>query len=204
MFSVEMLSVSGKLSPLGPMVSALSEEGVTRKVVEWPAVVDSDMLSAMSRFAPLYCRELKASSVQLLLNRVRPDFDINTMYLYPLIVVLPRADAELPLASPVTLPELQSPATEDIQDESAEQWVATISSADRSLSITGYAANMDLMTMPLSHSRHDNGADGSGSASGAHRDVPGPNMSILYMICICFKATPPPLLMTMVGRNKCL
>ena len=70
---MEMLSVSGRLSPLGPIVSALSEEGVTRKVVEWPAVVDSDMLSAMSRFTPLNRRELKASSVQLLLNRVRPD-----------------------------------------------------------------------------------------------------------------------------------
>ena len=71
------------------------------------------------------------------------------MDLYPLIVVLPRADAELPLASPVTLPELQSPDTEDIQDKPAEQCVVTMSSADTSLSITGHAANMDLMTLPL-------------------------------------------------------
>ena len=104
-YYVAILLVSGRLSPLGPVVSALSEEDVTRNVVEWPAVVDSDMLSAMSLFTPLNLRESKASSVQLSLNQVRPDFDMNTMDMYPLFEALPRADAELPLTSPVTLPE---------------------------------------------------------------------------------------------------
>ena len=78
-----------------------------------------------------------------------------------------------------------SPVTEDIQDKLAEQCVGSYIEC-RHVTVDHRAGREYGFDAAATHHTpgHDNGTDGSGSASGAHRDIPGPNMSILYMNCL--------------------
>ena len=110
------LSITSRFTPLNPQVSPMSTEVVDRGVVESPmsdvaSVVDSDMLPVTGRFTPLNPQGSQVShlsSMQLSPNRVRSDFDLDAVDLFPVFATSPRSDGDLPLLSPISTPESPS------------------------------------------------------------------------------------------------
>ena len=75
------------------------------------------------------------SSVQLSPNRVREDFDFDTMDVFPMLPVSPRTDGYFPSVSPVSSPNTL--------------FDSAVGSPVTSLSITDYAADLTLLLEPL-------------------------------------------------------
>ena len=87
------------------------------------------------------------SSVQLSPNRVRLDFDIDMMDVFPVFPVLPSTDRYLPLVSPVS--SLGAPAAGSLPDVAAALFDSTIGSLATSLSSIDHAVNLQLLSPPL-------------------------------------------------------
>ena len=118
--------------------------------------VQSDVLPVVARFVPLNpqgSQESHPSSVQLSPNRVRSDFDVDTVDLYPLFATSPISDGDLLLISPITSPESPlshaSPAARLLQDEAPKSFDNAGVSPATSMSITNHTALLLLMTPPL-------------------------------------------------------
>ena len=80
-------------------------------------------------------------------NRVRSDFDVDTVNLYRLFAS--RSVGYLPLISPITSPESPLLAARSLQDEVYESVSSAGVSPATSMSITDRAAELQLMTPPL-------------------------------------------------------
>ena len=92
------------------------------------------------------------SSVQLSPNRVREDFDFDPLDVFPMFPVSPRSDGYLPRVSPVTSPS--SPAAGSLLDDATGSYHSNIGSPATSLSITDHAANLQLLSEPLTEVLH--------------------------------------------------
>ena len=157
----DMSTITSQFSPLNPRVSRFSTESVDRLAVESPVsddvpIVELDMIPDVSQFAllnPQGSQVSQLSSVQLSPNRVRLDFDMDTVDVFPVFVASPRSGGYLPPVSPVSSPELPSsrasPAAGSLPDEAAASRDRVIGSLSTSLSITDHRANLRLLTPPL-------------------------------------------------------
>ena len=141
------------------LLCLVSTEGVDWVVVELPVsnvvlVVELNMFPDTSQFALLNPQGSQVSShlslVQLSPNRVRFDFDLDTIDVF---AASPRSGGYLPLISPVS--SLQSPSSHaspdagSLPDEAAASRDSAIGSPATSLSITDHTADLHLMTPPL-------------------------------------------------------
>ena len=120
------------------------------------SVVYSHVLPAVARFMalnPQGSHESHLSSEQLSPNRVRSDFDVDSVALYPLFATSPRSDGALPLISPITSPESPlspaSSAAHFLLDEAPKSFANAGVSLATSMSITDRTAELQLMTPPL-------------------------------------------------------
>ena len=87
----------------------------------------------------------RLSSVQLSPNRVREDFDFDTLEVFPMFPVSTITDAYLPCISPVSSPSSPvSPAVGSVLDEATGSYDSNIGSPAMSLSITDHAATLHL------------------------------------------------------------
>ena len=111
--SSDMSTITSRFSPLNPRMSLVSKEIMDRVVVESPLsdvmpVVDLDMFPVTNQSAPLDPQGSQVShlsSVQLSPNRVRLDFDLDTIDVFPVFVASPRSGRYLPLISPISSPD---------------------------------------------------------------------------------------------------
>ena len=111
-----MLTITSRFSPLNPREYPVSTENVDQVVAEWPVsddvpVVELDMLPDVSQFAllnPQGSQVSHLSSVQLSPNRIRLDFDMDTLDVFPVFVASPRSGGYLNPISPVSSPESPS------------------------------------------------------------------------------------------------
>ena len=88
------------------------------------------------------------SSVQLYSNRVREDYDFDTMDVFPVFPVSPRNDGYFPGVSPISSPStlstprsLVTPATVSLLNKATGSFDSTAGSTVTSLSITDYAGS---------------------------------------------------------------
>ena len=114
-----MSTITSRFSPLNSPVSLVSMESVDRVAVESPKsdlapVVHLDISPVTDQFAPLNPQESHLSSVQLSPNRVRVDYDIDTLDAFPVFAASPRSGGYLPLISPISSPG--SPAAGSLPD----------------------------------------------------------------------------------------
>ena len=96
------------------------------------------------------------SSVQLSPNRVWADYDFDTMDVFPMYAVSPRNEGYFPSVSPISTPITLSkpgspvkPVTGSLMDEATGSFDSAIGSPVTSLSITDYAADLNLLSEPL-------------------------------------------------------
>ena len=151
----DMSTIRSRFSPLNSLVSPVSMESVDWVVVESPPsnvtlVAHLDTPPVTNLVVPLVSRESQEShlsSVQLLPNKVRVDYDIDTLDVFPVFSVSPRSDGYQPLVSPVS--SQGSLTAGSLPDEAAASRASTFGSSAMSLSITDHAANLQLLTPPL-------------------------------------------------------
>ena len=106
-----MSTITSRFSPLKPPVSPVYMESVDQVVAESPTsydvpVVDLEISPLTDHFVPLHPRESQVShvsSVQLSPNRVRLDFDYDTLYVFPVFPVSPRTKGYLPIVRMILL-----------------------------------------------------------------------------------------------------
>ena len=99
-----MHTIMSRFSPLNPPGSPASMVSVDQVVVDSPTSYDtpvvhleiSPVADHLAIFNPQELQVLRLSSVQLLPNRVREDFDFNTLDVFPMFAVSPRTDRYLP------------------------------------------------------------------------------------------------------------
>ena len=152
---LDISTITSRFAPLNSRVSPVSMESIDRVVVESPTSDVAlgghlDISPVTDQFAPLTPQESQVSqlsSVQLSPNRVRLDFDMDTLDVFPVFPVSPKTDGYLPLISHVSSPG--SPAAGSLLDEVALSRDSTIGSLATSLSITDHAANLQLLSPPL-------------------------------------------------------
>ena len=107
------------VTPLNPRMSPASMLSVPQIVVEsltsYEAPVSSkDVCPAADRVVPLLTHESEVSllsSVQLSPNRVRADYDFDTMDVFPMYAVSSRNNGYFLSMSPISPPKLGSPVT---------------------------------------------------------------------------------------------
>ena len=120
------------------------------------SVVPSDVLPIVDRLMPLNpqgsTQESPLSSEQLSPNRVRSDFDVDTVDLYPMFAASQRSVGDIPLIFPILSPELLlspvSPAARSLQVQAYESVGSAGLSPATSMSITDRAMELQ-MTPPL-------------------------------------------------------
>ena len=109
-------TITSRFSPLSPRLSPVSMISVLQIVVEPPTsyeppVGSKDVCPAADRVVPLLPQESQVSqlsSVQLSSNRVRANYDIDTMDVFPTYAVSPRNDGYVPSVSPISTPNALS------------------------------------------------------------------------------------------------
>ena len=96
-------------------------------------------------FLPQESQVSQLSSVQLSPNRVLEEYDFDTIDLFPMYAVSPRNDGYFPSVSPISLPNAMNTPDSPVTPATG----AVMTEATGSLSITDYAADLTLLSEPL-------------------------------------------------------
>ena len=154
----DMSTITSRFLPLKPPVSPVSMESVDQVVIESPTSYDAPVAALdMATVAewletrnPQESQVSHLSSVQLSPNRVREDFDLGTLDVFPVFAAPLETNGYLPRISPVSSPGSPvAPAVSSLLDEVTGSYHSTIGSPATSLSITDHAANLHLLSEPL-------------------------------------------------------
>ena len=128
----------------------------TQRTLDVASMVLSVISPAVARFTPLNPQRSQVShlsSVQLSPNRVRLDFEIDTVDLDPLLATSPRSAGDLLLISPISSPEsplsCASPNAHSRLDEASVSVYSSRESPATSMSVTNHTGELQLMTPPL-------------------------------------------------------
>ena len=151
---LDMSTITSRFSPLNSPVSMVSVDQV---IVELPTPYDAPVvpleISHLATLNPQESQVSRWSSAQLSPNRVREDFDFNTLDVLSVFMVSPRTDGYLPCVYPVSSPSSPvspaAPTVGSLLDEATGSFDSNIGSPATSLSITDLTANFHLLSEPL-------------------------------------------------------
>ena len=151
-----MATTMSRFSALNPRWSPLSS--VPHIVVESPTSYEApvgfkDEYPAADRAGPLLSQESQLSSVQLSTNRVREDYDFDTMDVFPIVCGFTEKRRIFPQCIPDFVTECYEhtglPVTGSVMNEVTGSFDSAVGSPVMPLSITDYAADLTLLTEPL-------------------------------------------------------
>ena len=154
----DMSTITSRFSPLNPLLSPMFMENVDQMIVESPTsydapVVDLEISPMADHFAPLIPQESQVShlsSVQP--NRVRLDFDYDTLDVFPVLPMSPGTDGYLPcfVTGLTGLTRLTGCTGYRLSTRRGD-WSrdSIIGSPATSLSKTDHPANLNLLSRPL-------------------------------------------------------